>query len=394
MRAVLGTVGGSLLAIASSGTAHAETWAKTYVIEWYEAALYYGAEDGTIEPGTDCPAGAAAAPDWHEVMVKAGYSAEESEWLRDPANPTRSPINGQPMMAFRGADRQNVYDYPTTIAEAGLPPVTGTIGLGLDLDGDPTNGFTSPDGETGIDNAYYKALGCWKSVRGPARLSDGAKGSNDSMREGAWTVVIVLSGDGADPRNDDNVKVGFYTSSDAIVRDGAGGVATDYTFSIKPDDKLETILEGRSRDGVITAKADAPVWMRGPDARELKLVEAQLRLTMKEDGTLSGLMGGYRPWLPIYEGLVAARGPVVEALTWVQLPDIYYALRRYADYSPTGPDGEKTYISYNMQIDAAPAYVMTPDASRVVSAVETYELRNANDLQTAQLTTAGSARND
>ena len=162
----------------------------------------------------------------------------------------------------------------------------------------------------------------------------------------------------------------------------------------RQDDKLETILEGRSRDGVITARADGPVWMRGPDARELKLVEAQLRLTMKEDGTLSGLMGGYRPWLPIYEGLVAARGPVVEALTWVQLPDIYYALRRHADYSPTGPGGEKTYISYNMQIDAAQAYVMTPDASRVVSAVKTYELRNANDLQTAQLTTTGSARND
>jgi len=33
---------------------------------------------------------------------------------------------------------------------------------------------------------------------------------------------------------------------------------------------------------------------------------------------------------------VGARGPVIESLTWVELPAVYYALRRHADYSPTG----------------------------------------------------------
>ena len=35
-------------------------------------------------------------------------------------------------------------------------------------------------------------------------------------------------------------------------------------------------------------------------------------------------------------GWVAARGPVIESLTWVRLPDVYYALKRYADYIPKG----------------------------------------------------------
>lgn len=368
--------GAALIGTMSATAANAEPWVQTFVIEWYEPAMYYGADEGTIEPGTDCPQGAAPAPNWQAVMENAGYSSEDAAWLRDPANPTRSPINGQPMMAFRGENRQNVYDYPTTIAEDGLPPVSGEIAIGLDLDGDPATGFTSPEGKPGIDNAYYRALGCWKSVRGPDRLSDGAKGANDSMREGAWTVVIVVSGESEDPRNDHNVRVGFYLSDDKIVRDGNGGVASDYTFSIKPDAKREAIFEGASQNGVITAKALKPVWLRGPDNRELLLVEGQLRFEMKGDGSLSGLVGGYRPWLPIYEGLVNARGPVVEALTWVQLPDIYYALRRHADYSPTGPEGEKTFISYNIQVDALPAFVMQPDASSTVAAVTTYALQD------------------
>ena len=68
-----------------------------------------------------------------------------------------------------------------------------------------------------------------------------------------------------------------------------------------------------------------------------------------------------------------ARGPVIESLTWVQLPAVYYALRRNADYSPTGPDGEKTHISFALRIDALPAFVMTPDASKEVASVESYK---------------------
>ena len=55
---------------------------------------------------------------------------------------------------------------------------------------------------------------------------------------------------------------------------------------------------------------------------------------------------------------------MIESLTWVRLPDVYYALQRNADYSPTGPKGEKTHISFALRVDAVPAFVMTPDARR------------------------------
>jgi hypothetical protein len=88
---------------------------------------------------------------------------------------------------------------------------------------------------------------------------------------------------------------------------------------------------------------------------------------------LAGYVGGYRPWEPVYKGWVGARGTVIEVLTWVQLPAVYYALRRNADYSPTGPGGEKTHISFALRIDALPAFVMTPDGSKEVASVGSYK---------------------
>jgi hypothetical protein len=348
-------------------------WTKTYVIEWNEPAMYYGAKTGVIDPGTDCPNGTNPEIDWIKVLVDAGYTLEEAKWLRNPANPTRSPVHGQNQMAFRGKGRANVYVNPTSTPDPGLVGVSGTLGEGINLDGDEQTGFTSPTGEKGIDNNFYKTLGCWKTYRGPSRLSSGALQFNDSMRNGAWTTVIVVSGEGADPMNDDHVKVGFYTSNDKMVKDGNGNIARDYTFRIVPHAKYEGIFQARTVKGRIISTAPADVVFRDPGyARDLELLRARVNLEIKPDGTLTGFVGGYRPWETIYKGWVNARGTVIEVLTWVQLPGVYYALRRNADFSPTGPGGEKTHISFALRVDALPAFVMVPDASKEVASVESY----------------------
>jgi hypothetical protein len=370
----------TLITIAFQGTVMAQQlsrpakWTKTYVVEWNEPAMYYGAGTGVIDPGTDCPQGTNPEIDWVKVLVDAGYTLEEARWLRNPANPTRSPVHGQNQMAFRGKDRANVYVNPTSTPDPGLAGVTGTIGEGINLDGDEKTGFNSPTGEKGIDNNFYKCLGCWKTYRGPRRLSSGALQFNDSMRNGAWTMVIVVAGEGPDPMNDDKVMVGFYMSGDKMVKDGNGGIARDYTFRIAPHAKYEGILPARTVNGKIVSTVPADIMLRDPAYnRDLELLRAQLSLEMKPDGSLTGYVGGYRPWEPVYKGWVNARGTVIEVLTWVQLPAVYYALRRNADYSPTGPDGDKTHISFALRIEALPAFVMTPDAGKEVASVESYK---------------------
>jgi len=315
-------------------------WTRTYVVEWNEPAMYYGAKTGVIDPGTDCPAGTNREIDWIKVLVDAGYTTEEAKWLRNPANPTRSPVHGQNQMAFRGKDRANVYINPTSTPDPGLTPVSGAIAEGINLDDNEDTGFTSPTGEKGIDNMFYKTLGCWKTYRGPRRLSSGALQFNDAMRNGSWTTVIVVSGEGSDPANDDKVKVGFYLSNDKMVKDGNGNIAPDYTFRIAPNAKYEAIFPARTSNGKIISTAPADVIIRDPSySRDLELLRARVKLEMKPDGSLTGYVGGYRPWEPVYKGWVNARGPVIEALTCVQLPAVYYALKRNADFSPTGPGG-------------------------------------------------------
>lgn len=355
-----------------SATASAE-WTRTYVIDWYEPAMYFGSEEGILDPGTDCPGGTNPEIDWVQVLIRAGYTEAEAKWLRNPENPSRSPVHGQNQMAFRGRNRENVYMYPETYPDPGLVGVTGELTEGFDLDGNRKTGFRSPTGEKGVDNNFYRALGCTKSYRGPPRLSASALSTNDTMRNGAWTVVIVVHGAGKDPMNDANVDVGFYMSADKLVKDGNGNIAPDYTFSIKPS-RLEGTLKATTVDGVINSKGAAPeIWMREPGgARDLQLLQARVKLQMKSDGTLEGYVGGYRPWMPIYTALVKARGPVVEVLGWIELPSIYYALKRNADYSPTRK-GEKTHISYAMRLNAIPAFVMTPDATTQVAAVVSYK---------------------
>lgn len=365
----------SLLATSLVPAVSFADWHKSYVIEWNEPAMYYGAESGVIDPGTDCPEGTNPEIDWIDVLVKSGYTKEEAEWLRNPANPTRSPVHGQNQMAFRGKDRANVYINPESYPDPGLTEVSGKIAEGINLDGDEKTGFISPDGKKGIDNTFYKTLGCWKTYRGPERLASGALQFNDGMRNGSWTMVIVVKGKGDDPMNDKNVEVGFYMSDDPMVKGGDANVARDYTFRIKPHAEYEGIFKARTIDGTIVSKKPTKkVMLRDPGyTRDLELLQAQIELKMNEDGSLRGYVGGYRPWRAVYDGWVNARGPVIEALTWVELPSIYYALKRNADYSPKGKKGEKTHISYALRVDALPAYVMTPDAKKEVASVRSYK---------------------
>lgn len=361
------------ISLAIAPVAAAE-WTRSYVVEWNEPAMYFGGKSGIADPGTDCPAGANPEIDWIKVMTKAGYSKSEADWLRDPANATRNPVHGQNQMAFRGKDRANVYTNPETTSDPGLVGVTGKIAEGINLDGNTRTGLVSPDGEKGIDNTFYTTLGCWKTYRAPPRLSSGALQFNDAMRNGGWTTLIVVSGAGKDPLNDNNVSVGLYLSADKMVKDGNGEIAEDYTFKIQPHGKYEGIFKAKVKNGVITTTAPSTIGLREPAyTHDLELLRAQLKLTIKKDGKLSGYIGGYRAWEPIYKGWINARGPVIEALTWVELPGVYYALKRNADYSPTGPGGEKTHISYALRVDAVPAFVMTPDAKQEVTKVVSYK---------------------
>jgi hypothetical protein len=293
-----------------------------------------------------------------------------------PGQSERSAVSGNPKMAFRGKNFASVYKDPETYPDPGILPMEGKLAEGINLDDDSKTGLTSLTGEKGIDNEFYRALGCWKSFRGPPRLSSGAQTVNDPMREGQWTMLLVFHGAGNDPMNDDNVRVGLYTSGDAMVKSGDGKIVRDYTFGIKPDAKYEGVFPAKAKNGRVTSTAPVDMMMRDPSPGAvrsgLEVLRGQIDFTFKPDGSLAGYLGGYRPWAPVYFGW-SSFGQVNEVLTWIDLPAAWYAMKRHADFSPSGPGGEKTHISFALRIDALPAYVTVPDGSALVKEVRSYK---------------------
>jgi hypothetical protein len=62
---------------------------------------------------------------------------------------------------------------------------------------------------------------------------------------------------------------------------------------------------------------------------------------------------------------------------------VWYAMKRHADFSPTGSKGEKTHISFALRVDAVPAFVTVPDGSALVNDVHSYKQLAAQTQPTA-----------
>lgn len=360
------------LAFALPAAANAASWNKAFAVEWFEPAFYYGAKEGISAPGTDCPAGTNPEMDWRKVLKTSYRTEADVEKILDPENPQRARIGG-----IRGPNKENVYQMPWAVPDPQMVGVSGDLAYGFDLDGNPKTGFKGMNGERGIDNQYYRAAGCWKAWRGPAKESHHAKYTNDGMRDGVFTVVIVMSGDGKDPRNDDDVSVAFYLSRDKLVKDANGGIAYDYSFRVNPDPRFQSIIKARTRKGVLESTEQPTLTLRHMETApmfppQLVLHSAKVRLEVKPDGTASALLGGYRPIDDYYKGWAAA-GAIHELTTHVNMVGYWYALRKNADYSPDPQAEQKTAISTAYRLSLVPAFVIEPDGRAPVVTAQLYK---------------------
>ena len=148
--------------------------------------------------------------------------------------------------------RRDIESYinPFTAPDPGMQAVAGKIAEGFNLDGNAkTGGFTSPSGEKGIDNAFYRALGCIGSYRGMPYSAAMSVRSNDKMLEGMYTMVIRLSGNKS-PMNDDAATLEIGYSPDHVNKQTDGRASTSYSFRIVKDgqySKLKAVI----KDGVL-----------------------------------------------------------------------------------------------------------------------------------------------
>jgi hypothetical protein len=343
-------------------------WVRGFVVDNYEPAFYYGGRGGTEEPGSDCPKGTIPILDYKKELKTSWRTQAEIDKLTLPVS---AGGEGEkvisPAMQHRGFRRDiDSYVNPFTAPDAGMQQVTGRIAEGFDLDGNANSGgFTSPDGERGIDNAFYRAWGCIMSYRGTPYHAYLSQRANDKMLDGLYTMVIRVSGN-SDPLNDNDATVEIAYSPDHVAKDPMGNLVRDVSFRVVKTAQYSR-LKARIRNGVLeTAQADVrmPAFSWGETNRgEVLFQKGRVRLVMNKDGGLSGLVGGYRDWRDIYGKdtfNVPSGGATRETYYHQNQISMYYALKRNADAMPDPKTGQNTAISAAFRFTAKPAFVVDP----------------------------------
>jgi hypothetical protein len=366
-RLALAPVIGLLLTAAAAAPVSAAAWSRAFVVDWMEPAFYHGgAGDDNTAPGTDCPKGTYPSHPM-EVVLKTGWRSQaDIDYYRDAEH--REALKR--VLRFRGPNYENVWEEPTKAPDLGLQPVTGHIGYGFNLDGKvKKTDFTTPDGEKGIDNNYYRAGGCWASYRGEPFKSQRGVGINNYMRDGLYTILIVVSGT-KDPANDDDVTLGFYQGADKVVKDAQGNVASDATFAVEPNPATQSIIKASIKNGVLETKGPSEIRLRDEgwnlsQPAQLQLTQGRIRFRFTPAGGLEGLFGGYRDWKVLYRKQ-AVNGRDTEMNQGIDLPSFYYALQRYADADPDPKTGQNRRISTAYRLRAVPAFVVAPDGGEVI----------------------------
>jgi hypothetical protein len=191
--------------------------------------------------------------------------------------------------------------------------------------------------------------------------------TTEARRNGEISLMVLISGIDNE-RQDDNVDVTLFYSRDPMVKSASGkDILPGYTFRVSEDPERTPYFQrmrGRIVDGVVfTDPVDEIAVDRGRDIT--RLLRGRMRLELKPDRTLKGVIGGYMDWryLANYWG----------ALTFFETgmgytePGVYNALKRAADGLPDPVTGELTGISAAYDIEGVAAFLPPEEERELLS---------------------------
>lgn len=316
-----------------------------------------------------------ACPEGPVLKVRDAYlaslSAAERERLNRKGNEEELKRAWQATAFGKGGT--NVCSQPELFDRPTYRTVQSKVAWGLDLDegnADDTcahDSFTSPIGDTGIDNQEYRALGCkleWRTKDGTG--GDNQVGMKQFHNSGEWTQVILLRGVDS-LANDPSVEVVYANTPDRPMIDNKGNYLPGITYSISTKPPRErNALKGRIVNGVLTTEpADIKLtqtWGQG-GARDIRgnrsrwdYRRARLRLEFQSDGTIKGMLAGYRPVAdPIISPALGGAGSALVA--GIDCAAELATLRKYADGLKDPKTGKCKGISAAQRISAVPAFV-------------------------------------
>lgn len=261
--------------------------------------------------------------------------------------------------------------YPTTASEPLVfREAVGPTALGLNLDGKTgPQDFTSPEGEPGIDNQMYRAIGCIQNYRGPTGAI--AYFEDEMVIRDVYNRVLVELSGVTNLVNSDDVKVTIYRGRDALLLDAGGkNVVPGGTQRIDTRWGAKYIqhLRGKIVDGVLTTEPADVIFPWGvfylPTDQFMR--SARLRIKLTPTGA-EGLLGGYTDIETWYLHMMKSWSTHHQSYGQTAAPSLYKALRRLADAHPDPKTGANTTISSALQVKFAQVVILPESKAEVAS---------------------------
>jgi len=301
---------------------------------------------------------------------EADYHGFTAEQRRDAARPRfeTEPIGGHP----------DTCRNPESFADPGFLTARGDGPvLGLDLDGFhssrmepgpgtcPHDDFRGVAGERGIDNQFWRLMGCVRGFQ-PKQVVQEGQASSVNIKDGSFTLLIEVSGVD-DVRSDGEVGVRVFSSRDSVQLDAAGNILAGSSHSAHEDPRYHSeVALGRIADGVLEAgPVDLHIEYKAQVYdTEYFLRDARIRMELlpQPGGGARGVVAGYWDLESLYRyqaGHRRARGAAVTL--GYMCSGLYHALPRLADGHLDPETGHCTSLSTVYAFDALPAFVIHRD---------------------------------
>jgi hypothetical protein len=320
----------------------------------------HGMLNGKFEE--ECPNG------W-EMSVEEGYLATktraERERLLLPAN-SKEYARGWQDEFITGPNGENVCNNPKSFMNdpkhSPYRGVASKTAFGMNLDGTPdgratanTCGhqkFTGVNGEPGVDNQFYRAMGCSRLVR----------------VTGAHTIYLdeyLIEIRGVDDlKNDDHVDIGIYSTDDTSMKGSDGNALAHQTLAITKNAHWRATAAGRIVNGEVISDVFASVYLRWfmptwgvLGEYEHEFHDARLRMTIHPDG-LYGTMASYRPIENILTRTRCCKGTASVANS--DCASEHKTLVMMADGYPDPATGQCTMISSAVNFTGVPVFIVHP----------------------------------
>lgn len=238
--------------------------------------------------------------------------------------------------------------WPTTEADQfPFKEAGGKTALGVNLDGKVKDtDFTSPDGNTGVDNQLFRTLGCIGTYRTGNAI---AKFDDDFFKRNRINRVMIELTDVDSLVNDPDITITTYRGRDPFMTNATGKAflpGSTQRLDLKWGKDFIHTSKGRIENGVLKTEpmeVDLPHdtigeaivhWVR--DARfELKLTPDRAE----------GVIGGYVDVDHVYRNRNRQWSPHHLSYGFQSPTSWYKSLRRHADAYPDPVTGENTAIS-------------------------------------------------